>query len=298
MAGETKHETKEFPLECSQFEALLSEALDGQLTPATKGRFDAHLRSCPLCGPLFADAQAGRQWLRSVEEVEPPLNLVHNILAATTGMESARVPAVVSARPGMANRLREWWDSFLAPAVAFIRQPRFVMSFGMIFFTFSLGLSAAGVKPADLAKVDVRPSALKRAYYTTEGKVVKFYDNIRFVYEIESRVREFKRETRPAEPAPPEEQKQNHKNNTSGQPDEKQERNYSRGENQPVLAESRVSSCESRVTSCGLLAASYEPAQNWSVEFDARTERLATRDSKLATRRGLPAVVTTTRRFV
>ena len=102
---------------------------------------------------------------------------------------------------------------------------------------FSLALSAMGVKPADVAKIDVRPSALKRTYYTTQGKVVKFYENIRFVYEIESRVREFKRSTTPAEPGP-EKPNQKRKNNsdTSGQPDQKQERNYSREENQPVLA--------------------------------------------------------------
>jgi len=57
------------------------------------------------------------------------------------------------------------------------------------------------------------------------------------VYEIESRVREFKRATTPAEPAPEEENNKQRKNdNTSGQPDQKQERNYSQGENQPVLA--------------------------------------------------------------
>ena len=268
MAGETKHGTgpggQGSGIECTRFEALLSEAIDGQLTAATRELFEAHRRFCPVCGPLLEDAQAGRQWLRSIEEVEPPVNLVHNILAATSGIESA--PSAVPTALGIEARARGWWDSFIAPALAFVRQPRFVMSFGMIFFTFSLGLSAAGVKPADLAKVDVRPSALKHAYYTTEGKVVKFYDNIRFVYEIESRVREFKRETRPAEPGP-EEQKPNHKNNTSGQPDEKQERNYSREENQPVFAELRAPSFELRT-------ASYELPSC------------------------LPAVVTTTRRFV
>jgi hypothetical protein len=47
-------------------------------------------------------------------------------------------------------------------------------------------------------------------------------------------VREFKRATTP-EPAPPEKERE-HKNNTSGDPEPKQERNYSRDENQPVLA--------------------------------------------------------------
>jgi hypothetical protein len=86
-----------------------------------------------------------------------------------------------------------------------------------------------------VAKIDLRPAALKHTYYNAQIRVVKFYENIRFVYEIESRVREFKRSTTPAEPGP-EKPNQNRKNNTSGQPDQKQERNYSREENQPVLA--------------------------------------------------------------
>ena len=237
MPGETKH-----GIECSQFEALLSEAIDGKLggsrKQSEKESFEAHGRVCAICGPLLADALAGQQWLKSLEEVEPPAYLINNILAATSGISSARWhTATPERRTGIAGRARQWWDSFVTPTAAFVRQPRFVMSFGMIFFSFSLALSAAGVKPSDVAKIDVRPSALKRTYYTTQGKVVKFYENIRFVYEIESRVREFKKSTTPAEPGPAK-PNQNRKpnNDTSGQPDQKQERNYSREENQPVLA--------------------------------------------------------------
>lgn len=233
MPGESKH-----GIECSQFEALLSEALDGQLSGSGKESFEAHGRICSICGPLLADAVAGQQWLKSLEEVEPPAHLVHNILAATTGISSARLHVATPERgtTPLGERVREWWDSFATPTAAFVRQPRFVMSFGMIFFSFSLALSAAGVKPADVAKIDLRPAAIKRTYYTTQGRVVKFYENIRFVYEIESRVREFKRATAPAEPGPQKPRQDNRKNNTSEQPDQKQERNYSRGENQPVLA--------------------------------------------------------------
>ncbi len=301
MAGELKHGTgsggQGSGIECTQFEALLSEALDGQLSGAAKERFEAHRRTCLVCGPLFVDAQAGQQWLRSMEEIEPPVNLVHNILAATTGIESARVPSAAPVLRGgpFGARVRGWWDSFVLPVAAFVRQPRFVMSFGMIFFTFSLGLSAAGVKPADLAKVDVRPSAWKHAYYTTQGKVVKFYDNIRFVYEIESRVREFKRETRPAEPGP-EEQKQNHKNNTSGQPDEKQERNYSREENQPVLAALQAPSFELRAAPYELTPATFElRTANYE---PGMTDKYWVRGPQREVRSCLPAVLTTTRRFV
>lgn len=255
MPEETKHGTPTPPdpnrdgrglqFECAEFEALLSEAIDGenlgdgQLSPARKNneKFDAHRRVCAVCGPLFADVQAGRQWLRSLEAVEPPAYLVHNILAATSGVVSTRTLAAV---PGgrttpLAERVREWWDSFITPATAFVKQPRFVMSFGMIFFSFSLALSAAGVKPRDVARVDLRPAALRHAFNDAQIKVVKYYDNIRFVYEIESKLRDLKRTSTPAEPSPAE-PKQNHKNDTSGQPDQRQDRNYSQEYNQPILA--------------------------------------------------------------
>jgi len=233
MPEETKH-----GVECTEFEALLSDALDGdgQLSAARKESFDAHRRTCAVCGPLFADVQAGQRWLKSLATVEPPAHLVHNILVATSGVVSTRALAAAGGRvTPLGERLREGWDSFFTPVAAFVRQPRFVMSFGMIFFSFSLALNAAGVKPADVAKVDLRPSALRHAYNDAQIKVVKYYDNIRFVYEIESKVRELKRANTPAEPGP-EQPKENRKNDTSGQPEQRQDRNYSQEYNQPVLA--------------------------------------------------------------
>jgi Putative zinc-finger len=247
MPGETKH-----GIECTEFEALLSDAIDGdgQLTPARKQRFEAHRRVCAVCGPLFADVQAGQQYLRSLETVEPPPHLVHNILAATTGVVSRRpqASAVAGGRTTpFGERLREWWDSLFTPVAALVRQPRFAMSFGMIFFSSSLILNLAGVKPSDMAKVDLRPSAVRHVYNDAQIKVVKYYDNIRFVYEIESKLRELKRANTPAGPGP-KEQKDNRKNNTSGQPDQKQDRNYSQEYNQPVLAALRDASPEATVT--------------------------------------------------
>jgi hypothetical protein len=123
----------------------------------------------------------------------------------------------------------------MSPVVAMARQPRFAMSFGMAFFSLSISLSLAGVKLSDIRHMDLRPTAIKRSYYETSGKVVKYYENIRFVYEIESRVREFRRATTPAQPAPAKKDKQR-KDNSKREPEQKQERNYSQGENQPVLA--------------------------------------------------------------
>lgn len=224
-------------MQCSEFDALLADALDLTLTGAKLESFQAHARACSICGPLLAEAEQGQRWLKQVVEVEPPVDLVQNILVATTGLDTVRLRAgvAVQAQVGWFERMRDWVSLLASPIVATVRQPRFVMSFGMAFFSLSISLSIAGVRLSDVRHVDLRSSAIKRAYYETSGKVVKYYENIRFVYEIESRVREFKRATTPAEPAR-EEKQEKPKNDTSDRPEQKQERNYSQGDNKVMLA--------------------------------------------------------------
>jgi Putative zinc-finger len=225
MAGQGKN-----GMQCSEFDALLVDALDENLSGEKLESFRAHARVCANCGPLFADVEAGRRWMKSLAQVEPPVNLVHNILVATTGQEGTgrtRVPAT-----SFKDALFGW----LRPAFGILRQPRFAMSFGMAFFSLSMTFSIAGVKLSSLRHVDLRPSAIRRTYYETQGRVVKYYENIRFVYEMESRVRDLKRAPTPAQPAPEPNKERKNRDNTSGQPEPRQERNYSQWENQPVLA--------------------------------------------------------------
>jgi hypothetical protein len=219
-------------MQCQEFEALLSEALDQTLTTPKFEGFQDHARKCEICGPMLAEAEEGLRWLKSLTEAEPPAMLVHNILAATTGIETRGAYTVTP-------RGVSWWESFsatvLRPALGVIRQPRFAMSFGMAFFSLSVALNIAGVKLSDLRHIDLRPTAIKHTYYETSGKIARYYDNMRFVYEIESRVREFKQVAQPVQQNH-EEKRKNHKNDTSGQPDQDKERNYSRGDDEPTLA--------------------------------------------------------------
>ena len=221
-------------MQCSEFDALLSQAIDGTLSGERLEAFEAHGRECKLCGPLLQDAEAGRSWLKSLEEVEPPAELITNILLATSGV----APGRAGARASVGNRLGRWIDAVVSPVVAVARQPRFAMSFGMAFFTLSVTLSVAGVRLSDLRHLDLRPSAIRRTYYEAQGRVVKYYENIRFVYEIESRVRQLKQAV-PVQAQPETQENKtndnNKKKNSSGQP-EKQERNYSQEGTQPVFA--------------------------------------------------------------
>jgi Putative zinc-finger len=230
-------------MQCNEFDALLADVLDGTLSGTQLDRFQAHARSCSACGPLLAEAEAGRNWLKELTEVEPPVGLVESILASTTGIASDRLltpTAAASPQISWMERAQAWLSSILEPVWATVRQPRFAMSFGMAFFSLSVALSIAGVRPSDLRQLSLRPSTIRRTYYSTQARVVRYYDNIRFVYEIQARVREFKRTVTPAEPGPngsaPAKQKERN-NDTTQHPEQKQERNYSQFDQHVVLAD-------------------------------------------------------------
>ena len=217
-------------MQCLEFDALLSDAMDGSLSGTELARFEAHRSSCPSCGPMFAEVRTGMQLLRSLAEVEPPAHFVHNVLASTTGRKETMTQA-----PGPRE---SWWQRLrgtLRPALGPALQPKFAMSFAMAFFSISLVLNLAGFKISSLSQVDLRPSAIVRGAYEAQGRVVKYYENIRFVYEIQSRVQDLKRATTPEESTPPAEKRKDRKDH-SGNPDQKQYQNYSREQEAVTMA--------------------------------------------------------------
>jgi Putative zinc-finger len=227
-------------MQCNEFDALLSDALDGILKGERLERFQAHARVCQICGPLFAEAEAGHNWLKELTEVEAPAGLIENILASTTGIASDRLlvfAPTAQPRSSWLGHLQASISGALQPIWETVRQPRFAMSFGMAFFSLSVALSVAGVRPSDLREISLRPAAIRHTYYNTEARVVRYYENMRLVYEIQARVREVRRTLTPAEPEDvrPERPKE-HKNDTTQQPEQKQERNYSQAESPVMLA--------------------------------------------------------------
>ncbi len=171
---------------------------------------------------MFAEAHLGLRLLRSLAAMEPPANFVHNVLAATTGQSET---AAAARRPQ-----ESWWTRLKTrtrPVAGPLMQPKVAMSFAMVFFSISLVLNLAGVKLSSLSLVDLSPKAIVRSAYEAQGRVVKYYDNLRFVYEIESRVQELKRATTPEESAPPA-KKEKHRPDHSGNSDRERYRNYSR----------------------------------------------------------------------
>ena len=212
-------------LSCAEFDALLTDALDGVLGEASQRRFETHRRQCPTCGPLFRETAAGMNWLSSLELVEPPSNLVHNILAAT----SAQTGAALASAPKLSwkERLSEILRDVASPLRGLIREPRLLMTVAMAIFSVTLSLNLIGVRLSDLRHLDLRPSAIREnatiKYTEASNRVIQYYYSIRLVYEVESRLQELKRATAPEEPQqrPPDRNKTENKKR-----DQERKQNY------------------------------------------------------------------------
>lgn len=178
-------------MECGELELLLTDAAEGHLPAAEMEQIQAHARACPECGPLFAQATAGLRWLKSLREAEPPARLLENILAATTGV----IEAPAAQKQGWRERLRLWARPLWEPVTA-LAHPRLAMTVAMAFFSFTLvtnvAMNATGTTWSDVKRVDLRPASLRdmlvRQYEQTSASVTKYYDNLRFVYELQDRV--------------------------------------------------------------------------------------------------------------
>jgi hypothetical protein len=164
---------------------------------------------------MFGEAKLGQSWMQTLkdEELEPPVFVVENILRETVGTVHTRVkPEKAKPQQSWIDRLKEM--PVFKPVFGTVMQPRFAMSFGMAFFSITMLMNVLGIKVTSFRHVDLRPSAISHQYYETKGKLVKYYENMRLVYEIETRVNDIKRVTQP---------EQQQKNNENKQQDEKQE---------------------------------------------------------------------------
>lgn len=238
--------------QCSQFEAALAEVLDeaeaqaeasragasARLVPELRRAFDDHRGSCPACGALYVEALEGMRMLRSLEEVEPPRHLVHNILAATTRAESqSQAPAPSEAQANWLDRLAQGFR----PRFGAMLHSRFVASFCMAFFSLSLTLSLSGVRFSDVARIDWRPNSLRKSvvlqYTHIEARVMRYYDNMRLVYEVQSKVQRLKQAASPAQNQDNSQPQQQNRKQAPGEGRPEPEENYSLQHDSSLVAQ-------------------------------------------------------------
>lgn len=197
MADESKFGQKPGSiLKCEDWEALLTDALDGLLPAGETAAFTAHSETCANCGDLLAHAKQGQEWLEYLHtEPEIPTGLFGKILEQTVGAGSVPLPVVAQAGVSGGAMVMPWRRSF--------HETRLLMTVAMAFFSIALTLNLMGVKPGSFKLADLRPSqignTISRGYFGAQKQVMQYYSHMRFVYELESRTRELRRdvETQP-----------------------------------------------------------------------------------------------------
>jgi anti-sigma factor RsiW len=166
---------------CIQAEERMSDHLDGALTQAEQFEFQQHVASCPKCAPLVAQVTLAIGRLRTLEQEEAPAKLVTSILDKTLGPRKAK---------------RDWLSW-----LPIIWQPRFAMGVATALATLLIIFQATGgLKPNGGGLADLNPvnlyNAVDRHAHLAFARTVKFVNDLRVVYEIQSRLQ-------PANNAPP-----------------------------------------------------------------------------------------------
>lgn len=182
---------------CGQWETLLADALDGLLRPEDEATFTAHMATCAACTALFEESRRGREWLEFLSpEPEVPEGLLDRILAQTGPGQAAGYGLV----PGSSNVMpmpQPWQRPGFMGQVRRFAEPRLLMTAAMAFFSIALTLNLTDVKLSSLRLSNLRPTSVRsfveRRVTMASTPIIRYYDHLRFVYEVESRMRELRR---------------------------------------------------------------------------------------------------------
>jgi len=206
---------------CGQWETLLADALDGLLQPEDEATFTAHMASCPHCTALFEEARRGREWLEFLSpEPEVPAGLVDRILSHTGPGHEAEFELVAQGNvmPLPQMTMPAWQKPGFMGFVRRFAEPRLLMTAAMAFFSIALTLNMTGVRLTSMRLTDLRPTAVRsfmeRQLTMASVPIIRYYDHLRFVYEVQTRMRELRGTTTEGEqnnqqPATPGESRQN-----------------------------------------------------------------------------------------
>lgn len=165
-------------MNCADAEILICDY--ATLTSAERFQLERHLGECPACAELARDSAAAVAFMERVADVEPPPALVNRILFEQRWKQQASRTAGV----------RAWIRKVTQPVL----QPKFAMSMAITILSLAWLVKyvapARPVTAADFNPVRVWQSLDDRAYRGYQ-RTVKFYESIKFVYQVRARLQEW-----------------------------------------------------------------------------------------------------------
>lgn len=160
---------------CAQVEERLSDLLEGLLSPDDAREFSAHLSTCTKCRELVESVGGLVRGMSRLEMVPAPAGLTQKILDATIG---PRVKLT-------------FWQRWTGHAT-FLWRPRLAMGALTLGAMAVFALQVSGVKLTRLRHVEMTPASAfnsaNRQAHMVYARSVRFVNDLRVVYEIESRL--------------------------------------------------------------------------------------------------------------
>jgi hypothetical protein len=170
-------------MNCVEFEVQLSDYLDGVLGDSERRSLEVHAAECTLCQELMQDARMAMGFMERVAEVDVPPELVTRIVYHAP---NGRFRHPLERRGLLSSAFSKWFQPVL--------QPRFAMGMAMTILSFAMlgrctGVTVNKITPADLSPVKIWADLEDKALRSRD-RATKYYENLRLVYELKSRIKD------------------------------------------------------------------------------------------------------------
>src|ERR1700759_1105122 len=169
-------------MDCTELESLGADYIDDTLAPEIRAAVEAHAAGCDRCREFLDDLSLAVNFLERAEEIEPPAELITRI-AFLAPLGRTREPFET---PGFLSRMATKW---LQPVL----QPRLVMGMAMTILSFAMLERCTGVRVQHIQAADLNPvrilGGVEDKVIRVKDRAVKYYENLRWVYEIETQLR-------------------------------------------------------------------------------------------------------------
>src|ERR1700759_468440 len=170
-------------MDCTELESLGADYIDDTLAPEIRAAVEAHAAGCDRCREFLDDLSLAVNFLERAEEIEPPAELITRI-AFLAPLGRTREPFET---PGFLSRMATKW---LQPVL----QPRVAMGMAMTILSFAMLERCTGVRVQEIQAADLNPihiwDGVEDRAMRVKDRTVKYYENLRLVYEVEMRLRE------------------------------------------------------------------------------------------------------------
>ena len=170
---------------CAEFEIALGDYVDGAVNIEQRRQVEAHADGCESCRELLRDVFQAVSFVEAIDKPVPPAELITRLVYHAP---KGRV------RPE--GEKRGWFSRVVARWLQPMLQPRMVMSMAMTILSFAMLGKCTGVHLQEITAADLNPvvlwNNLEDKTFRTWDRTVKYYENLRLVYEMETRLKEMR----------------------------------------------------------------------------------------------------------